>query len=450
MNKWDMRRRDVLRLLGVGAGCLPMLQSHRASAAASAPKRLIIIANTEGYRQEFWRPQNGSLMTQVLPDSTSPLEAHKADLIFMPGMTHPSFTGGAHGAFPNHLATSNSGMGEYRVPYSATFDQVIGSALAPPNGMSSLTLGIMSDQGIMGEGSNSRYCFYKGKNQAVIPEQNPWVTYGHVFAGSNANTNTPDAAVTRLMLQKASILDYVGSDLERFATRVGTDDGVLIRGHLSALRDLEKQLQSVKIDASTCGDTTVAPVDAKTASNYPKLVQVSLDLMVAALKCDVTRVVGLQMLDAGGANLPWNFLPGIPLQGTGFHTALRNWHDMAHNPVMNGVDHKRMADKWCMQQLADLLARMKAIPEAGGTMLSNSVVLMTNHMEDGQNHATQKLPWILAGQGGGYFKTGACALSAGKPINGVLADVANALGLGAQIPAWGEPSYGKPWDGLRA
>jgi hypothetical protein len=448
MNTWEMRRRDLLKTLGVGLGCLPLLQSSRASAAA--PKRLIIIASTEGFRQQYWRPVDGSLMTQTLPDSSSPLEPHKSDVIFLPGLTHPTFTGHAHGAFPNHLSTANSGVKEYRVPWSTTFDQVVGPALATPNNlpMATLTLGLLCDKGIMGEGANSRYCFAKGKDQIVVPEQDPWKTYARVFAGGNPTAAAPDPAVTRLMNQKKSILDYVGRDLEAFATRVGKDDGAIVRGHSAAVRDLEKELVAVKVDSALCGGAASMPLDATVAINYPLALKVAFDLMVAALKCDVTRVAGFQMVDAGGANLPWNFLPGIPLKGAGFHTSLRNWHDLGHNPILGGVDHKRMADKWCMTQLAELIARMKAIPEAGGTMLSNSVILMTNHMEDGQNHDTQKLPWILAGQGGGYFKTGQCASSAGKPLNGVLADVANAIGV--PMASWGDASYGKPWPGLRA
>ena len=453
MNTWEMRRRDVLKTLGVGFGCLPLLQSRRGSAASVAPRRLIIVASTEGFRQEFWRPKDGSLMTQTLPDSSSPLEPHKADLIFLPGLTHPTFTGGAHGAFPNHLATANSGVKEYRVPWSATFDQVVGPALATPNNlpMAVMNLGLLSDKGIMGEGANSRYCFAKGKDQIVVPEQDPWKTYARVFAGATGPGAKPmaqvDPAVTRLMMQKKSILDYVGMDLEKFAARVGKDDGAIVGGHLAAIRDLEKDLRAVKVDASLCGGTTSMPVDATMSINYPATLKVCFDLMVAALKCDVTRVAALQMVDAGGANVNWNFLPGIPEKGGGFHTKLRNWHDLGHNPVLGGVDHKRIADKWCMSQLAELLVRMKAIPEEGGTMLSNSVVVMTNHMEDGQNHACQRLPWILAGQAGGYFKTGQCALSAGKPLNGVLADVANAIGV--PMVSWGDASYGKPWPGLR-
>jgi hypothetical protein len=444
----ETRRREVLKALGVGLGCLPLLRSGRASAAG--PKRLIIIASTEGYRQQFWRPMDGSLMTQTLPDSSSPLEAHKQDLIFLPGLTHPSFTGGGHGSFPNHLATSNSGVKEYRVPTSATFDQVVGPALAAPNNlqMATLNLGILSDKGIMGEGANSRYCFAKGKDQIVVPEQDPWKTYARVFAGAGAQPTAPDPAVSKLLSQKKSILDYVGRDLDGFAARVGKEDGEIVRGHLAAIRDLEKDLRAVRTDVSLCGGTTSMPRDAAAPINYPATLNVNFDLMVAALKCDVTRVAALQMVDAGGANLPWNFLPEIPEKGSGFHTRLRNWHDMGHNPMLGGADHKRMADKWIMLQFAGLLTRMKAIQEDGGTMLSNSVVLLTNHMEDGQNHNSHKQPWILAGQAGGYFKTGQCALSAGKPLNGVLAEVANALGV--PMASWGDPGYGKPWPGLRA
>ena len=61
MNAWEIRRRDVLKALGVGMGCLPLLQSSRGIGRRAAPKRLLIVAATEGYRQQFWRPMDGSL-----------------------------------------------------------------------------------------------------------------------------------------------------------------------------------------------------------------------------------------------------------------------------------------------------------------------------------------------------------------------------------------------------
>jgi hypothetical protein len=44
----ELRRRDFLKTLGVGMGCLPLLQASRGSAAGPAPKRLLIVASTEG------------------------------------------------------------------------------------------------------------------------------------------------------------------------------------------------------------------------------------------------------------------------------------------------------------------------------------------------------------------------------------------------------------------
>jgi hypothetical protein len=131
-------------------------------------------------------------------------------------------------------------------------------------------------------------------------------------------------------------------------------------------------------------------------------------------------------------------------------SSLRTWHDLSHNPITNGVDMKSIVDKWCMGQFASVLDRMKAIAEPGGTMLSNSAVLITNHMEDGSNHDTQKLPWMLAGSCQGYFKTGQCAVTAGNPIGGVLAHIYNAMIPTAPVAYFGDATYGKPWVGIQA
>jgi len=57
MKNWDLSRRDLLRALGVGAGCLPLLNASRVwSQAGDVPTRMLIVASTEGYRQEFWSP----------------------------------------------------------------------------------------------------------------------------------------------------------------------------------------------------------------------------------------------------------------------------------------------------------------------------------------------------------------------------------------------------------
>src|SRR3712207_2008436 len=98
---WTLARRDLLKGLGVGAACLPLLRAKPAHAAA--PKRFVLFATSEGYRMNEWAPRTGSLMTQTLPFATAPLEPHKADVIILPDLSNPGFTGtgggGGHGSY---------------------------------------------------------------------------------------------------------------------------------------------------------------------------------------------------------------------------------------------------------------------------------------------------------------------------------------------------------------
>src|SRR5688572_25708021 len=91
----ERSRRQLLKGLGVGAACLPLLHASRSWAAdGAAQKRFFCILATEGYRQEAWKPRVGPLMAQTLPRTCSPLEPFKGDLVFLPDMTNPNWDGG--------------------------------------------------------------------------------------------------------------------------------------------------------------------------------------------------------------------------------------------------------------------------------------------------------------------------------------------------------------------
>ena len=62
-------------------------------------------------------------------------------------------------------------------------------------------------------------------------------------------------------------------------------------------------------------------------------------------------------------------------------------------------------------------------------MLDNTVVLWGNHMEDGSSHGAQKMPWIIAGKGQGYFKTGQGIPTPDREINGPLFEICRAMGV---------------------
>jgi len=148
------------------------------------------------------------------------------------------------------------------------------------------------------------------------------------------------------------------------------------------------------------------------------------------LKAGVTNVATIQLSNSSGNQLNFGaFVPGIPAAGTGYKSPFRNWHDLGHNPVMNGQNHKIIVDKWCMQKFADLIARMKGLQEPGGTMLDNTLIVWGNHMESGDNHFSQRIPWVFAGKGGAGSKVKVGTAASGASISNAMADICNIMGV---------------------
>jgi hypothetical protein len=283
--------------------------------------------------------------------------------------------------------------------------------------------------------------------------------FGQIFAGKPAadpGMPVADPAGDKLRAERKSLFDYVGQDLERFKTRLGTEDRLAIDGHLASVRALEKQLLAPKPVAGSTGimwsGNPAQPIDFRNTANTPTYLTLQMELLVMALKSDVTRVATLQIGDATGGRIVFDFVPGVPRMGNGYQT-YRDWHDLGHRPVRSGVpevegDDKAKVDKWTMTKFAELIKKLKGVPEGDGTMFDNMAVLWANHMEDGSNHGAQKLPWVIAGKCQGYFKTGQCIANPGKAMNTVLAEICNAMDV--KVDFFGDATIGKPMTELRA
>jgi hypothetical protein len=448
MKNWDLARRDLLKSLGIGVACLPILHSSKVWAQAGGNRRFAIVHATAGFWQANWRPNAGSLMSQTLPSSSAPLEPHKADLVFMHSMANPNYPVGAnwghecYGTIYWGGPQKAPGGSKYQEPQGKTLDQWIAEGL-PKATRLSLNFQVQVDRLPSSGTTGSSRCFWRGTGQPINPELNPAKTYAALFAGmAPAPTMTgPDPAVGKMLAQRKSLLDYVGTSLEKFKVKVGKEDKPVIDGHLQSIRDLEVEIAGTgggggsmpgrgqATDPGAFEDSAIM----SDAALFPKIMNAYTDMMVAALKSGVTRVATLQLSNSSGNQLNFGaFVEGIPPKGTGYKSAFRNWHDLGHNPVMNGQNHKIIVDKWCMQKYADLITKMKGVQEPGGTMLSNSLVLWGNHMESGDNHHSQRIPWILAGQGGGgsVIKSGTC--TSGGTISNAMADICKVMGVAPQ------------------
>ena len=449
---WNLARRDLIKSLGVGAACIPLLSAGRKAKAApgGVPKRFALIATSEGYRMGDWKPATGPLAGQTLPFGTSTLEPVKADVIILPDLSNPGFTGpgggGGHGSYGSIYWGLDPGVkGSYKEPKSKTLDQVIGYGLpATPSGRKTLPLHVQLNRSpVSSPAPGSSRCFWLGAGQPINPIGDPYNIYKEIFGGAPAgNAGAADPELQKQMAKRKSLLDYVGRNLEAFKSRLGGEDRMAMDAHHQSIRDLEQQLQAAGNPSNAaCGSTPPGMIDLNDALKYPDIMKAHTNLIIQSFKCGITHVGTLQLSDSSGNNMNLAHIEGIPKMGTGYKSPFRNYHDVGHNPVVGGVDHKRIVDRWMMQKLAEFIMALKAVPEEGGTLFDSTVVLFGNHMQDGANHDENKIPWVVAAGKNMGFNTGQCPASTGKPLNGVMTDICASMGVMSP--------FGASWGGLR-
>jgi hypothetical protein len=231
-----------------------------------------------------------------------------------------------------------------------TMDQVIAKAnmgAAVPSIATSVRVGTNSG------GTGSNRCFWTGAKQPITPEADPYKLYNMLFAGKMTGgawawpTRTPTRSGPSA---RACSTTWAGS-LEKFSRQLGLEDRQIVRGHLDSIRTLENQLTVSPPQLGSCGVMLTAIPRSRgrrNNANNGTLLDLHFQLMIAALKCDATRVTTLQFGDATGGSVSF---PQVNVN--------RNWHSLGHNP---GAD-KIVVDKWVMTQFAGLLDKIKAVPE---------------------------------------------------------------------------------------
>jgi hypothetical protein len=103
---------------------------------------------------------------------------------------------------------------------------------------------------------------------------------------------------------------------------------------------------------------------------------------------------------------------------------------------------------WYASQLAYFLDKLEAIPERGGTMLDNTVVVWFNELGSGGTHTHENTPWVIAGNTRGLFKTGQLVSFPNEPHNRLLMTLSHAMGV--EEAAFGDPDFckGGPLTGV--
>jgi hypothetical protein len=320
---------------------------------------------------------------------------------------------------------------------SISIDQHIGQAFNTAlvaQGQAPLAFPVLSARAWGRDGTGYATLSWTGNKAPVSAESDPRKLFASLFAGRQT-TSAPDPALVRLQKTRKSVLDYLGTALDRQSKHLGTDDRQKIQLHLDSVRNIERQLEGGAVTNTCVPPTLDATTDFKPIENFPALVDAEIDLITAAMSCGLTRVATLALGDGEDYNIYFPWL-GINQKGIEFPT--RHKHDIAHRPGVNNVD-KINTEKWFASKLARLLDKLSSVPEGDGTMLDNTVVLYLNSLNSGFGHTVLKLPIIVAAGANMGIRTGRLIDLKAEAHNKLLASLANSVGV--PMDGWGDSRF---------
>ena len=411
-----LNRRHFLRS-STALIALPLLESlgfRRFASAApmvTPPKRMIFLAFGWGVTRETWFPdvkQTGA--DYELPQGLAPLARHKKDITIVQG-TSNKFTNEAHWGSTFWLTGAN----RYAEPgqsfhNSISADQVAAVQLGKDTRFASLQLGT-PDAKEQGHGPGLSLAWDE-RGKPVAGYDTPIMAFHRLFSAED----TPLAQRQRMIEEKRSVLDALGTDLHRVKRGLSKDDTDKLDEYAQSIRDIETRLGK--------DEQWLAIPKSKTSLHEPKAgpegraeINLMYDLMIAAMQTDTTRVMTYRQ--------PVNTMLkdiGVPYTG----------HDLSHYERSQG-DRREFSQKRDQAQsalLAGFLDRLKATKEADGTSLFDNAVLAF-----GSNissvHFLNNCPTVLAGSGAGIKLGQHLVLSKDTPLCNVWLTLLQGIGIKA-------------------
>jgi len=435
----QVSRREVLRRLGVGSAVLPFLANlpSLAAAATTGPKRrLIVVFSPDGVvKKNFWPERTGPFLTPgpvigpgPLPASLEPLEPFRDRLLTLKGV-HNRIRGDGDGhmrgmgclltgieLFPGNIQGGSDTPAGWASGRS--IDQEIrGHLQSRPETATrfgSLEFGVL----VPNRADTWTRMVYADANRPVAPIDDPYQMFQKLYG------RMKDRESLR------SILDPLREDLARVAAALPVADRRILEEHTALVREFERSLA-----ATPAAEPHAVPAleegVVKQNDEMPRLSRMQIELVVASLAADFTRVATLQYTNSVGT-------PRFKWLGID-----ETQHDLSHEPNSNAAAQDKLTriNAWYAGEIAWLAKRLAETPEPGGdgSLLDHTSILWTNELGEGNSHSRDDIPWVVLGGGLG-FTTGRAVDVQGVPHNRLLLTLAHAMGH-TSLERFGNPDF---------
>jgi hypothetical protein len=433
--KWHIPRRTFLKGLGT-AIALPMLEAMvpsrllaagKDAAAGAFPKRMAFVYVPNGAIMADWTPTTVGTDFK-LPPILEPLQPFQKDLLVLSGLAQDKARANGDGGGDHARASATFLTGcqarktaGAEIKVGVSVDQVAAQRLGHQTRFPSLELGC--DRGHKSGSCDTGYsCAYsyniswKTESTPLPPEVDPRLAFERLF-GNGARSEVDRNQALRTRYQK-SILDFVVEDANRLKSNLGATDRHKLDEYLTAIREMEQRLEGAERFAETLPDY-------KRPNRIPKdfehHAQLMFDLLVLAFQTDSTRISTFVMAHDGSERS----YPGIGVP-EGHHTLSHHRDDEEKIQKLIRINRLHMT------QFAYLLNRLKSVREGEGTLLDNCMIVYGSGISDGNSHAHDNLPVLVAGKGGGAIQTGRhIRFNRETPLNNLYLSMLDRVGVPA-------------------
>jgi hypothetical protein len=399
-------------LLGTAAMTVPLAREWGTPRGPSPvfPTRLVIFYTPNGTVADAWRP-TGTETSFTLGPIMAPLAPFQDRLLILDEVNNYVARGGAGGGHARGMGTLLTGVQLPPGPFlgaayaaSISIDQLIAQSVGAATLFRSLELAVQPRGSEVWERLS-----YAGPNEPMPPFESPWDAASTLFgeiAASNRQAYLDLLATSRDELKEVTQL-YAGDDARRLAF------------HGASLDEVERRLRLTPPAITVPPPSLGAPLDLEPRENFGPIGRKHIDVLVAALANDRTRVATLQWAKASGD-------PTFP--DLGFPEP---HHELSHRPDddADGQDKLTRINRWYAGHLAYLLGQLASIREGDETLLDHTCVVWTSELGKGNIHSYDNTPFVLCGGANGQLKTGRYLKLGGASHLDLLVSLANLMGV---------------------
>ena len=364
----NLTRRSFLRASGAMMA-LPFLEAL--GEAPSAPRRILSICTNLGVLERHFFPEQAGRDYSLTPYLEA-LKDHRDQFTVFSGTSHPDVTGG-HSAEVSYLsAAPQPGTASFR--NSISLDQFAAEQIGHLTRVSALPL-------VVSKSGNQSLSFTS--SGVMLPaERSPAQVFKALFVAGNAQEVERQVANLRI---GRSILDAVADRATSLQKKLGPADRDRLEQYFTSVREVEKRLLiSEEWERKPRPRIDVPP--PKDGEYLLEKLGSMYDLAHLAFATDSTRLITLMIqLQFFSENIP------------GVNSETHNLsHHAGREDKLGELKNLELAE---FRELNNLLSKLRASKEGGGTLLDHTQVLYGSNLSNGNNHDNKNLPILLAGGG---------------------------------------------------